>query len=788
MTANKPSTRPEKLKALNPSVDWASRQNSFVRRLLNALERVSLTLEAPIARLIRDPRLNPLYHTGTITVVLFILILITGVYLTMFYQFGFTASYEAIVGLNGHVFNRWMRTIHRYASGAAILTSLLHGWRTFFQDRFRGARWTAWVTGVVMTVIFWLIGITGYWLLWDERAQVLNQTLIQLIGKTPWGSAFLLKFLITDAAGSGWIFLLLVLTAHLLLSVVVGLFFWWHIQRLSRPKWLPARDWTTATTVLILLASLIVPAGILPSINPGQLPANIPIDPLFLFYLPGALIESPALFWGLVIALVAFVSLLPWLLARKPLAPVQVDLGLCDGCILCSRDCPYNAITMVPRTDGARPKFQAEINPALCVSCGICVGSCPENALTLGDIPIAPLWDTTTRRAASADTNTHLPTKVVFTCERHIQHHQKALSNPTALDADFNIQIVPLTCVGMLNPNLITETLESGADFAQVVGCPPEDCSNREGNLWLQQRLDRERLPRLKVEYQDAPIQTTWTAPTNFMAAVRGYTQSAATAYQQSFSRNMLSSFGPALVLAAIVVGIQVGTNKLNYAPFSDDQAMLEIALTHHSGYPLEELPKSQDYAEAGLDLPTRLVVEVDQSIVLDQTYPLRGSDWERASLAFEQIPITTGEHHIRLLMYDRADPFLSQILFDKSITLNSRQTLTLSYHDASLGNDPAAGRKLYYETSLGTNAGCRICHSLEEGVTLVGPSFAGIATRAAERVPGMSAEEYLRQSILDPEAYVVEGFPTGQMLPNLGDILSAQQIDDLIAFLMTFE
>jgi cytochrome c2 len=139
-------------------------------------------------------------------------------------------------------------------------------------------------------------------------------------------------------------------------------------------------------------------------------------------------------------------------------------------------------------------------------------------------------------------------------------------------------------------------------------------------------------------------------------------------------------------------------------------------------------------------------------------------------------------------MMYDRPDSNQAQILFDKTITLEDRQTLTLSYHDASLGSDRAAGRKLYFETSLGTNAGCRICHSLDEGATLVGPSFAGIATRAAERVPGMSAEEYLRQSILEPDAYVVEGFPSGQMVPNLGEILTEQQIDDLIAFLMTFD
>ena len=69
----------------------------------------------------------------------------------------------------------------------------------------------------------------------------------------------------------------------------------------------------------------------------------------------------------------------------------------------------------------------------------------------------------------------------------------------------------------------------------------------------------------------------------------------------------------------------------------------------------------------------------------------------------------------------------------------------------------------------------------------MVGPSFAGIATRAAKRVPGMSAEEYIRQSILDPNAFVVDGFSNVQTM-NFGNQLDDAQINDLIAFLMTME
>jgi cytochrome c len=85
-------------------------------------------------------------------------------------------------------------------------------------------------------------------------------------------------------------------------------------------------------------------------------------------------------------------------------------------------------------------------------------------------------------------------------------------------------------------------------------------------------------------------------------------------------------------------------------------------------------------------------------------------------------------------------------------------------------------------------NAGCQICHSLEKDETIIGPSFYGIASRAGDRVSGLTAEEYLHQSIVDPNAYIVPGFPNGQMIQNFGKILTEEQVNDLIAFLMTIK
>ena len=60
-----------------PSVDWPLRTKNNVRSGLRALERVTLKLERPVDRAVGSPRLNPLYHTGTISIFLFGIVLLS---------------------------------------------------------------------------------------------------------------------------------------------------------------------------------------------------------------------------------------------------------------------------------------------------------------------------------------------------------------------------------------------------------------------------------------------------------------------------------------------------------------------------------------------------------------------------------------------------------------------------------------------------------------------------------------------------------------------------------------
>jgi hypothetical protein len=68
---------------------------------------------------------------------------------------------------------------------------------------------------------------------------------------------------------------------------------------------------------------------------------------------------------------------------------------------------------------------------------------------------------------------------------------------------------------------------------------------------------------------------------------------------------------------------------------------------------------------------------------------------------------------------------------------------------------DPVVGEKVFNGVAA---PACNTCQSLEPGVTVIGPSLATVGNVAGSRVSGVSAENYLRESITDSDSYPHEG------------------------------
>lgn len=119
-------------------------------------------------------------------------------------------------------------------------------------------------------------------------------------------------------------------------------------------------------------------------------------------------------------------------------------------------------------------------------------------------------------------------------------------------------------------------------------------------------------------------------------------------------------------------------------------------------------------------------------------------------------------------------------ILVSGSAGLNIRVISDDGEAEETLSPLAVQGRSIYSQR-------CASCHSVVEDVVLVGPSFWNIANHGAERVEGEDAESYIRNSILYPSDYIVPGFQD-VMQSNFAEVMSSQDIDAMIAYLMTFD
>ncbi len=127
---------------------------------------------------------------------------------------------------------------------------------------------------------------------------------------------------------------------------------------------------------------------------------------------------------------------------------------------------------------------------------------------------------------------------------------------------------------------------------------------------------------------------------------------------------------------------------------------------------------------------------------------------------------------------------------------------------DMALAAAKAAGLSEYelngvtyeFETDVNTDAErppqeiwadlCSGCHKIDQDQTadnvgVPGPNQNNLYERAGNRVEGQNAEEYVRNSILNPGDYIVEGYVAGLMPATLGDQMTEAELDSLVKWLL---
>lgn len=441
-------------------------------------------------------RLNPLYHSGAITIAMLVVLIVTGLYLLFLYRIG--SPYSSVVRIQDQVWGgRWIRGVHRYASDIAVLGAVIHAFRMYAQRRAWGPRALAWMSGVLLLGAILVSGWTGYALVWDAQAQLLASEAARLLDvlplfSEPIGRAFTGEGSVPNA------FFFLMLFAHIALPIGLGVLLWVHVGRLARPVLLPARPLLRALTVCLVLLALAWPVPLALPADLLRVPSNVPMDWFFAFWLPLAQRLPAWSVWAAGGVLFSLALAVPWLTRPSPHvmpAPAVIDERTCTGCTQCVSDCPYEAITMVARTDG-RATLVAHVDTDLCTSCGVCIGSCPPMSISVRG---AGARDQVA--AVRAFLARHEPTErdvVIVGCEWSAARAEADRSGAPFLG---------LPCIGAMHSSTVELLLRGGAGGVLVVGCASHDGRTREGVSWTAERLYEGRRAELKERVDRARLR-----------------------------------------------------------------------------------------------------------------------------------------------------------------------------------------------------------------------------------------------------------------------------------------
>ena len=453
---------------------------------------------------------NPLAQLGPLGWFLFWIVAVTGVYLFIFFDTGVTDAYASVSWLSS---DHWWhagvaRSLHRYASDLMVLVMFTHLVREWAMDRYRGRRWFSWVTGVPVIWFVYLSGITGYWLVWDDLAQFVATTTSELLDSLGiFAEPIARNFLAPDLLSSRFFTLMVFL--HIAIPLLLLLLMWIHIQRITEARTSPPMGLAAITLGALVACALVLPAPLGPPADLATVPVDVDMDWFLLALYP--VIESvPAgAIWAGIGGFTVLLVGMPWLPPRREAGAAEVFLDHCNGCARCVDDCPYAAITLVPRSDGLPFAHEVAVNAARCVACGICMGACPSS--------------TPFRRSGGMVTGIDLPDRPLVAVRAEVIEAARALEgrgrvltlacgHGAAGVAEAGRIVLP--CVAMAPPSLVDFIISRGlADGVAVAGCAERDCFNRLGRDWTLARFAHERDPYLRERVPRDRVLTIWAGP-----------------------------------------------------------------------------------------------------------------------------------------------------------------------------------------------------------------------------------------------------------------------------------
>jgi quinol-cytochrome oxidoreductase complex cytochrome b subunit len=142
------------------------------------------------------PKVNWWFTLGSLSLFLFVIQGITGIFLMVYYVPSPDTAYQSVEYImNGVAFGWLIRGIHHWGASFMVLVVFIHMLRTFFYSAYKYPREFTWITGVVLLLATLGMGFTGYLLPWNQRSYWATTVGTEIAGTVPLIGDFITRVL-----------------------------------------------------------------------------------------------------------------------------------------------------------------------------------------------------------------------------------------------------------------------------------------------------------------------------------------------------------------------------------------------------------------------------------------------------------------------------------------------------------------------------------------------------------------------------------------------------------------
>jgi len=236
------------------------------------------------------------YYFGGITLFLFVIQVLTGILLLLYYRPTSAEAFESVQFIMTQVEFGWLiRSVHSWSANLMVLAAMIHMFSAFFLRAYRKPRELTWLSGMVLLFLTMGFGFSGYLLPWNTLAFFATKVGTDMAGALPFIGPFILEFLRGGEEVTG---------------ATLTRFFGFHVAILPG----------IATLFLLAHLALVQKWGI--SSPPGK------TDTRTMPFFPNFALRELMAWYGALGVLGALAALFPWELGEKadPFAPAPAGI------------------------------------------------------------------------------------------------------------------------------------------------------------------------------------------------------------------------------------------------------------------------------------------------------------------------------------------------------------------------------------------------------------------------------------------------------------------------------